>query len=221
MEKKEEKGVSVLVWGKLACFTSPETKVERVSYPTPTPSAARGILESIFWEPEMYYEVRQIKIINPLKWINIMRNEIKSKTSFTVAQRSIAGGEGYYHEDDRTQRNTLALKDVAYVIKAEIFLKPYAAEKYEIGKYLDQFNRRVRKGQCFRQPCMGLKEFIAFFEPANGQEPCNINIDCGFMLGEMEYLSPKSAIATPRLMPAKVVGGVLNVPRELYAPSRG
>lgn len=222
MESKEAREVSVHVWGDLACFTDPLSKVERVSYPAPTPSAARGILEAIFWEPEMYYEVRSVKILKPLRWINIMRNELKSKTSYVVARRRAAGGEGYFHEDDITQRNIMALADVAYIINAEIYAEPGLREKQNPRKYISQFERRITRGQCFRQPCLGLREFAAFFAPVPAEPPmpCNININCGFMLGEMEYLSPKSTIANPRLMQAEIVNGIMNVPREVYEGRR-
>lgn len=222
MKSRGARGVSVHVWGDLACFTDPLSKVERVSYPVPTPSAARGILEAIFWEPEMYYEVRSVIILKPLRWLNITRNELKSKTSYVVARRRAAGGEGYFHEDDITQRNVMTLADVAYIIDAEIYVQPDLREKQNAVKYISQFERRVSKGQCFRQPCLGLREFAAFFAPVPEEqpEPCNISINCGFMLGEMEYLGPKSTIANPRIMQAEIVNGVMKVPREVYEGRR-
>ncbi len=216
MNTKGNYGVSVKVWGGLACFTMPESKVERMSYPVMTPSAARGILQAIYWHPEMSYEVTRITVLNPIRYIGFMRNELKSKTSFVVARRNMETGDGYCNDEDRTQRFTTALKDVAYIINADITLNPHATRGEGIGKFLDQFSRRVAKGKCFRQPHFGLREFACFFGPADNAPAAEINMDLGMILGEMEYKGGDSALAEPVFMRAEIRDGVMEVPRELY-----
>src|SRR6266852_3706669 len=146
--------VEVCVWGKLACFTRPEMKVERVSYEVITPSAARGVLEAIFWKPEFAWQVREIWVLKPIRHFSILRNEVNSKAVVSTARGwAEEGGGGYFAEDDRAQRHTLALRDVVYLIKADIVLKPHATD--DVAKYRDQFRRRINRGQCHSVPYLG------------------------------------------------------------------
>lgn len=159
------------VWGDFACFTRPEMKVERVSYPVLTPSAARGIFEAVFWEPEMYYLIDTIHVVKRGSWFSARRNEVTSvisidkakqwmKTPGTVSPIRAGGGA-----PDGTQRNMLALRDVEYLITAEVKLTKLAdPTHYNIGKYLGQIKRRASSGKCFHRPCMGVREFDAFFD---------------------------------------------------------
>ena len=163
--------VTLRVWGDFACFTSPEMKVERVSYPVITPSAARGILEAVYWEPEMYYLIDTIHVVKRGVWFSARRNEVtavisdKSAQSWmngTVAVKPIQAGGG---AADGTQRNMLALRDVEYLITAEVKLTQLADRaSCNIGKYLAQIKRRASSGKCFHRPCMGVREFDAFFD---------------------------------------------------------
>ena len=66
------------VWGDYACFSRPEMKTERVSYDVITPSAARGLVEAIYWHPGLRYTVDRIYLLNPIRFTNIRRNEVKS-----------------------------------------------------------------------------------------------------------------------------------------------
>ena len=159
-------------WGDLACFTRPEMKVERVSYPVITPSAARGLLESILYKPQFRWNVRRIAVRKPIRFLSFRRNEVKSRLNPKQPKPLFA-------DEDRTQRNTLALRDVEYVIEASLQLtalaglplrKPADAEDNgddNLVKYLAMFQRRAEKGQCFAQPCFGCREFPAHFEPAD------------------------------------------------------
>src|SRR5215472_844295 len=104
--------IELYVWGKLACFTRPEMKVERVSYEVMTPSAARGMLEAIFWKPEFQWQIREIRVLKPIRYFSILRNEVNSRASYATAQRRIRSGQGYYADEDRSQRHTLCLRDV-------------------------------------------------------------------------------------------------------------
>ncbi len=171
--------VSIRVWGDFACFTRPEMKVERVSYPVMTPSAARGVLEAIFWEPEMYYLIDSIRIVKRGRWISFRRNEVtrvikldrvrtwmRSPQEVKVIQADDPGSdEPPKRESTRAQRNMLALADVEYIITAEVRLtKLGESAPEEVSKYLHEIERRARIGKCFHRPALGVREFAADFE---------------------------------------------------------
>lgn len=232
----ERKLVEIKVWGPYALFTRPESKVERVTYDVMTPSAARGVLEGILWRPAFSWQVRQIVVLQPVKRLSMLRNEVNSVASVRSARAWQASGGGFYAEEDRAQRHSLFLKDVSYIIRADIVLKPHADDP--VAKYVEMFNRRVRKGQCHNQPYLGTRECSAFFEPPDGTEvPIDLNTDLGRMLfdleirpakkGRLKYVSHDengvgrvvSGTATPRFFNGALRGGVLTVPPELYLGS--
>jgi len=169
----------IKVGGDYACFTNPGLKVERCTYPVMTPSAARGVLEAIFWKPQFRWEIREIKVLKPIKQISIMRNEIKDRQNvkpIVIEQKK-----------QRQQRASLILKDVEYVITAEIVLK-YGINN-RIG-YIDQFRRKLDGGQCHHTPYLGTREFAAWFEPATGNEEPDetiIDLPLGQMLFDTAY----------------------------------
>lgn len=179
--------VRVKVSGNFACFTRPDLKVERMTYPCMTPSAARGILDSILWKPEFQWYVRRILVLNPLKFCTIKRNEINSKQ----------GRIPIVIEDKRVQRNSVVLKDVAYIIEASIYQKQISdrnrPEKYIGTKGVDadndgMFIRRLKKGQCWRRPYLGVREFSSeFVEPDGAEEPIKETIPIGSMLFDIFY----------------------------------
>lgn len=179
--------VKVKVSSDFACFTRPDLKVERMTYPCMTPSAARGILDSILWKPEFQWYVRRILVLNPVKFCTIKRNEINSKQGRTPI----------VIEDKRAQRNSVVLKDVAYIIEASIYQKHVSdrnkPEKYIGTKGVDaendgMFIRRLKKGQCWRRPYLGVREFSAeFVEPDGAEEPIKETIPIGSMLFDIFY----------------------------------
>lgn len=179
--------VRVKVTGGYACFTRPDLKVERMTYPCMTPSAARGILDSILWKPEFQWYVRKIIVLNPVRFFTIKRNEINTKQ----------GRAPIIIEDKRAQRNSVVLRDVAYIIEASIYQKESSArnkpEKYIGRKGIDAdhdgiFIRRVKKGQCWRRPYLGTREFPAeFMEPHGKEEPLKETIPIGSMLFDIFY----------------------------------
>lgn len=222
------RGVAVKVIGDYACFSRPEFKVERVSYATITPSAARGVLEAIFWKPEIRYEIKEVRVLKLGTQIAILRNEISTRQA----------REPVVIEDQRQQRTSLMLKNVAYAIRAEIVLRPHT--KSEPGKYLDQFRRSVEKGQCHHMPYLGTRECAAFFEPPNG-DPVDEQLrdrpmDLGQMLFEIAYIEGRnkeerqftfmrpsadgqrevSGYASALFFHARLDNGVLRVPPEKY-----
>ena len=163
--------INVRVWGDYACFTRAEMKVERVSYPLMTPSAARGILEAIFWKPQMFYLIDSIKVIKKGVWTSFRRNEVTKRISLSQAKSAMVGtgeistikaGGG---ADDATQRNMLALKDVEYIITAEVALSELGKHSNQVlPKYKEEIERRVRGGKCFHRPSFGVREFSADFD---------------------------------------------------------
>ncbi|MGI9167748.1 MAG: type I-C CRISPR-associated protein Cas5c [Pyrinomonadaceae bacterium] len=182
--------VTIRVWGDYACFTRPEMKVERVSYPLMTPSAARGILEAIFWEPQIYYLIDAIRVIKRGRWFSFRRNEVISVISIDSAKTwmkapekvsSIQAGGG---APDGTQRNMLGLQDVEYLITAEVRLTEIGKdEPHGLPKYLEEIKRRARSGKCFHRPALGVREFAADFDfekdaqAALEGRACEIGID--------------------------------------------
>lgn len=224
--------ISLKIWSDFACFTRPENKVERVSYDVMTPSAARGVLEGIFWKPEMRYCIREIWVLSPIKRFSLVRNEVKSISSSRAAQNWSENGGGFLADEDRTQRHALILRDVSYIIKADIELTSRATDP--IQKYLEIFERRVEKGQAHRMPYLGNREFSAAFSPLDGTEtPILETNELGRMLFDLEFTAQKKGgikfkqhgenssaivdgVATPRFFRAKLESGILYVPPELY-----
>lgn len=209
--------LTVHVWGERACFTRPEMKVERVSYPVITPSAARGVLEAIYWHPEMQWVVRRIDVLKPIAYQSILRNEITSRQSERVAAGWAKDGRGGYDAtNDRSQRHTLALRDVAYVIHADVRVREALDE--HPAKYREQFRRRVDRGQCFSTPYLGCREFAASFEPASPEHRplAGLSMDLGRMLLDIDYVPghnrPGGGTGKPRFFDARLDDGVLMVP---------
>ena len=207
--------LEVKFWGDFACFTRPDMKVERVSYSVITPSAARGMLEAIHWKPEFRWQIREIQVLKPIKHYSILRNEINSKAAISTVKKWIKNNGAFFAEEDRAQRHTLALRDVAYIIKADIVLNENADAN--IAKYRDIFRRRVKKGQCYHPPYFGCREFSASFGGPEGDEvPIPVDDDLGLMLFDMDFVPDGSGRATPRFFHAQLRQGVITIPEELY-----
>ncbi len=212
-------GVRLHVWGERALFTRPEMKVERVSYDVITPSAARGILEAIHWKPAIRWVVDSIQVLKPVRFESIRRNEVGGKLSAASIGKAMRAGRidalvGYV-EEDRQQRAATVLRDVGYVISAHFELTERAGADDNVGKHLDIFNRRARRGQCFQAPCLGTREFAAFFalledgtavpsaSPALAGER-----DLGWMLHDLDFANGMA----PRFFRAQMVDGLIQVP---------
>lgn len=218
--------IHLQVSGDLACFTRPEMKVERVSYDVITPSAARGALEAIYWKPEIRWVIERIHVLRPIRWTTLRRNEVGAKASAATARSAMKTGRGNLGitvEDERQQRASTLLRDVAYVIQArfDILSGPHAP-----GKHLDQFNRRARKGQCFHHPYLGCREFLADFEPADpaalpepsaeARDELAGEIDLGWTMLDFDYTRERQA----RFFRAKMRNGVIDVP-PMHPPTSG
>ena len=203
--------LEVKLWGDYACFTRPEMKVERVTYPVMTPSAARGVLEAIFWKPQFTWHVKEIRVLKPISYASILRNEITDRQSERSARRWARRGGGYDATADRAQRHTLALRDVAYVVRAHMTLRDGVHD--HIAKFRDQFRRRVASGRCFATPYLGCREFsAAFAEPDVLDTPIDRCEDLGLMLLDIDYAGDGGGHGTPRFFHAYLRGGVLHVP---------
>ena len=206
-------GVKLSVWGERACFTRPEMKVERMSYDVITPSAARGILEAIYWKPQIRWVIDKLHILKPIRFESIRRNEVAHKVSNLSAVKKTP----YYLVDDsknRAQRAATVLRDVAYVIEAHF--EPTGRgddDRNSAGKHLDSFNRRAKKGQCFHTPCLGTREFIANFELLEKECPSSIisgKKDLGFMLYDLDFSDPQNI--KPMFFRATMTDGIIEVP---------
>jgi len=206
-------GIKLRVWGDYALFTRPEMKVERVSYDVMTPSAARGILEAIYWKPAIRWVVDRIHVMQPVRFENIRRNELANRVS--VIQRDMDEGKPVcrYIEDDRQQRASMVLRNVEYVVEAHFDVT--GGDDFDPGKHLAIFERRVKKGQCFHRPYFGCREFPVNFEwcdeiPASsftGRQ------DLGYMLHDIDFANDM----TPQFFRAVMQDGVIDCRKEVIS----
>ena len=205
---------TIEIWGDFALWTRPESKVERMTYAVPTPGAIRGLLSSIYSKPpEFYWQVQRIEVLSPIRYISFKRTEVKSKMMKIPQANSLKACIDI--EDDRTQRQSVVLQDVRYRITAEIV--PRAAYGHAPGNLMDQFERRVKRGQAFMQPCMGTREFPAYFEWGSGPgEPVDVTMDLGLMVYDVfnlhKWSVTKQAEPDISLFHAHLNRGVLEVP---------
>lgn len=229
-------GVKLRVWGDFAAFNRPEMKVERVSYDVMTPSAARGILEAIYWKPGMRWVIDHIHVLAPIRFTHIRRNEIastipvKGKSGVLAAMKALEGTLGLRVDEDRQQRAGMVLRDVRYGISAHLELTSGDDEpgsEGEVAKHLAMFRRRAERGQYFQHPYFGCREFPAYFEPAEefevGPPELAGKRDLGFLLHDIVYtVDPRGTViessqgrrvnANPRFFRATLRDGVLAVP---------
>ncbi len=231
-------GITLKISGDYALFSRPEMKVERVSYDVITPSAARGVLEAIYWKPQIRWIIDEITVLNPIRFTNIRRNEVSSKIPVKGATGVNAGMKdpnivpNMAVDQNRQQRASLVLKDVAYLIKAHVAVLDYKMERNgqavtedeAVGKHLDMFKRRARKGQAFHHPYFGCREFPVDFELIENvsdlpppDESLNGEKDLGYMLHdiefEQEHSTKKVKSTVPHFFRAQMTNGVITVPK--------
>ncbi|WP_339688214.1 type I-C CRISPR-associated protein Cas5c [Gimesia maris] len=206
--------ISLRLWGDYACFTRPEMKVERVSYDVITPSAARGVLEAIYWKPQIRWCVDRIHVLAPIRFMNIRRNEVASKISVNGPKKSMKEGKGnlgIYVDEDRQQRAAIVLRNVDYVIEAHFELLDQTEHP---KKHFEMFKRRVEKGQHFQQPYLGCREFSCDYEWIDPLEvaACPESLqgqkELGYMLHDIDFDDD----CTPRFFRAVMNDGVIEVP---------
>lgn len=223
------------VWGEYGCFTRPELKVERFSYPCITPSAARNIFDAIYLEfdketgrPAHRWEITRIEILEPIRYIALMRNEVKEKIStasvkkwmknpadLTPIYADATKDEAGTDAKGRTQRQTMALKSPRYRLHGHAVLY---REGHELRQKIERsFGRRAARGQCIYQPYLGCREFAASFELAQDTAgpPTPHTEDIGWMLYDVFDLSRvggNTDAPSISLFEASIRGGVLDVP---------
>ncbi|KQN97863.1 type I-C CRISPR-associated protein Cas5c [Paenibacillus sp. Leaf72] len=213
-------GIRLRVWGDYACFTRPEMKAERVSYDVITPSAARGILESIHWKPAIRWVIDRIHVLKPIQFETIRRNEVEGVISARNVQQAMDGKPitlAQIVTEERQQRATLMLRQVAYVIEAHFEMTDAAGTEDSPEKHYNIFLRRARKGQCFQQPYLGCREFPASFELVEVDETLHsyaytdvAEKDLGWMLRDIDFNNEM----TPHFFRANMRCGVIEVPRS-------
>lgn len=208
--------VFIEVWGDYASFNRPEMKVERVSYDVMTPSAARGLLEAIYWHPSIKWVIDKIYVLNPIEFTTVRRNEVKSKIQASSIKSLMTGGKAKPYistAEDIQQRAALVLKNVRYVIEAHFNITNEAGPGDSEGKFCDIIRRRLAKGQCYHQPYMGCREFPAFFRKWMSGDIVTAypdsQIELGNMLYDMDYSNSKNI--TPIFFRAQLLNGVLSL----------
>src|SRR5271157_3213690 len=180
----DKKVIRLKVEGRYALFTPPVLSTERISYPCMTQSSARVVLEAILWKPDFQWYIRRILVLKPIKFLSVNRNEINK----------YGGDSPIYIEASRIQRSSMVLHNVAYIIEASVFM--HSTKQYKPDKYIEMFMRRVERGQCFRRPYLGTREFSCEFSfPTEKDVPIEDDILVGTMLFDMYY--DKKGIPTP------------------------
>lgn len=201
------------VWGLTACFTRPEMKTERVSYDVPTPSAARGMIESVYYHPGLKWTIDRIWVLNPIQFMNLRRNEVSSKISASNVMQEANGGKQscIVTTQDIQQRATMMLKDVRYVIEAHFDMTDKANASDNPGKFQDIVKRRLRKGACYAAPYLGTRECTAHFRLWEGEaiEGIDETRDLGYMLYDMDYSDPEHI--QPMFFHAKMEHGCIDL----------
>lgn len=213
--------IKVEVWGDFGCFARPESKVERLTYPVITPSAARGVLSAIYSKPpEFYWQVKKIEVLSPIRYMSIKRNEV-------INSKIGRGMKPMLVEDSRTQRQTVVLKDVRYRITAEMI--PRKDFKGTVNQLYEQALRRIKGGKCYYQPSLGMREFVCYFSEPTDAEPIPVDLDIGIMLYDVfdlhKYKVTDTAEPYVTVFKARLEQGVLNVPpfdsSEVLKPEGG
>lgn len=209
-------GVRIRVWGELALFSRPEMKVERCSYDMITPSAARGILEAIYWHPGLRWVIDKIYVRKPIQFTSIRRNEVKNKILASNVLNVMNGGNKPLFQsskDEIVQRAAILLREVDYIIEAHFEMTEQANASDNPGKFKDIIMRRLKRGECYHMPYFGCREFPANFQlfeedmvetAYQGEEK-----DLGYMLYDLDYSKP--AEIQPMFFRAILKNGVLDV----------
>lgn len=218
--------IQVEVWGDYACFTRPEMKTERISYDCMTPSAARGILESIYWHPGLRWVIDRIHVCAPIRFTNIRRNEVKDVISARKVKAVMEKGQGELYlatPESIQQRAAMVLTNVRYVIDAHFVMTDNAAPGDNPGKFQDILKRRLERGRFYSMPYFGTREFSAHFRRCETLPPCPEDLkgtcDLGWMLWDMDYRDPENI--TPKFFRASLRDGVMTVPPPGSGEVRG
>ena len=210
-------GVKMKVWGDFALFSRPELKVERCSYDVMTPSAARGILDAIYWHPGLKWVVDKIYVRKPIQFTSVRRNEVKNKVLASSVLQAYNGGEKPLYissKEEIVQRASMLLCDVEYVIDAHFEMTERANATDNPGKFKDIIMRRLRRGECFHMPYFGCREFPAHFclweeEKISTAYEDVEEKDLGLMLYDLDYRNPEDI--QPMFFRAVLKRGILDM----------
>lgn len=209
--------IQVEVWGEYACFSRPEMKTERVSYDCMTPSAARGLLESVYWHPGLNWIIDRIRVCSPIRFTNIRRNEVKDTINARKVKSVMEKGDGELYlatTESIQQRAAMVLRDVHYVIEAHFEMTEQANHSDNPGKFQDIIKRRLERGQCYSMPYFGTREFSAHFCRCGTVPPCPEELkgvhDLGWMLWDVDHSDPQNIKS--RFFRASLVDGVMTIP---------
>lgn len=214
-------GIRILVTGERACFTRPEMKAERVSYDVITPSAARGIIKAVYWKPAISWHIDRITVLNEIRFESFRRNEVGSKLPYGSARKAMKQDAPVFEiaTQDRQQRATILLKDVAYVVEAHFELTEKAGPTDTEEKHYSMARRRLLKGQCFMQPCLGCREFAADVRLVEDGDNVPTSFyadvpehDLGFMLYDLDFTDP--AHPSPLFYRPCMRAGVIDVTHD-------
>jgi CRISPR-associated protein Cas5d len=199
--------LTLRVTGELACFTRPELKVERVSYEVMTPAAARGVLEAILWKPAIRWQIHEIAVLAPIRWASFRRNEVKDIASSRIPHLVAESPE------QRSQRNTLALRDVDYILRCSFTMTSRAGKSDNEAKFEEMFARRLTKGQHYEPPYLGMREMIADVGPAPERfTPIDPGVDRALGLMFYDFEPVASGRGRPLFFEARLRDGALRVP---------
>lgn len=206
--------IQLEVWGDYALFSRPELKVERMSYDVPTPSAARGLVEAIYYHPGLRWHIDRVYVLKPIRFVSVRRNEVDSKLLASAARAAAQGSKVPLYvagSQSIVQRASLVLQKVHYVIEAHFTMTERAAPGDNPGKFQDIVTRRMERGQCFHTPYLGCREFPAYFRrwPGGPIPTIDDTRDLGLMLYDFDYTDPKNI--TPTYFRARLDHGVVNM----------
>lgn len=153
--------------GNTALFTRPDTGDSPCSYPAPTFSAVRGIMESVLWLPSVTIVPRKVEICAPIAYHSYACNY-----------------GGPLRKSDAIRKNSsyqlfaTVLIDVCYRFYADVMpckdksRLPESARAWDRGTtspghaYQEIFYRRLRKGQSNSTLSFGWREFsVSYFGP--------------------------------------------------------
>lgn len=206
--------IQLEVWGDYALFSRPELKVERMSYDVPTPSAARGLVEAIYYHPGLCWHIDRIYLLEPIRFVSIRRNEVDSKLLGSAARAAAQGSQAPLYlatSQSIVQRASLVLQKVHYVIEAHFTMTGQAAPGDNPGKFQDIVTRRMERGQCFHTPYLGCREFPAHFRrwPGGPIPAIDETRDLGLMLYDFDYADSKNIV--PTYFRARLERGVVDL----------
>ena len=217
MQERRSPTLGLRAKGWLECVTRPELEVEGGSYPVMTPSAARGLFEAVVWKPAISWRIERIRVLNEIRFVSFRRNEVNNRAIKPSAAVIQNGGEirHYFVDEDRAQRNTVALFDVDYIIEGKFSMTESAGASDNVNKFVDMFARRVAKGQHFHQPYLGCREFPAqILTTEDAPSPIQDSRELGLMLWDIDYTGKKNR---PVFFAANLENGVLEVPEDPLA----